>query len=981
MVRTALLPGVLFAFVMALPAAAPAAEAEQSAEAVKAAQVFESLYGADVKRVAKTRDAKDDIDLAKRLLDTARRDAANKPALVAVLCEKAAGLAGSHADGAATAVEAMEFLLLQVPAKAGACTERVVEIREGQYNRARGAARTEAGESLIDALLGLVDVKLDAGDPSGAAVACRRAQAIGRAVKSERCDRIDARLKEMAGLMKTAREIENMKALIERNPENVAAREKLVRLLLVDLDDPAAAAKHLEGVKDASLRKYVPAAAKGVAAAPELACLELGEWYRGLGEAAAKNAKAAMFARAQAYYQRFLGLHTVDDLNRTAATVALKKVEAELARLGGAAASGTAAVPKDGVIKPGKWVDLLPFVDPAKDAVAGQWQKSSAGLAVAPGNCARAMLPVSVTGSYELECRFIRLPPDESSAAGAYNEVTFILPVGSSCVGCYLSMGGGGASALGPINGKSPSSNETTVRPGTLQDAHLYTVKARVVVNGDLCEVSVTLDGKPYLSWTGPWKSLSLASGWELPRPHVPAMGVNMAEAKAEAKPRALFGSARLRMLSGEARLLRPQGGAKATPAVAGGTIKPGKWTDLLPLVDPEKDKVKGDWRLRAKALAIVTPIRSGRITLPIAPEGDYELEVKFERTSGHNVVGIVLPVGSARAAVQMGGWHGDGWYYGGLGRINDKRAYANETTVKPGDLDNGREYVITIRVLAGRNHAQVAASLNGRPYVAWRGPEAALSLYKEWVLPQRGSLGLFAYESTVVFRSVRLKMLSGEARLLRPEGGTTAPSTAKPTPAAQAPTGPAIKPGKWIDLLKLVDPAKGVTKGSWKSKNGRLVIEPHRMGWAAVPCAPQGSYEMSVGFVRTGGNSEVVVILPVGSSAVALLLGQFHGSSSALRDAPGAAARVKPGTLVNGQEYQLDIRVLLKGLTAEIDIYLNGKPYIRWEGLQSSLRACYRLPNSSCIGLGADMSTVVFGSARLKMLSGEARLVSPRGE
>jgi len=41
---------------------------------------------------------------------------------------------------------------LQVPAKAGACTERVVEIREGQYNRARGAAKAEAGESLIDAL-------------------------------------------------------------------------------------------------------------------------------------------------------------------------------------------------------------------------------------------------------------------------------------------------------------------------------------------------------------------------------------------------------------------------------------------------------------------------------------------------------------------------------------------------------------------------------------------------------------------------------------------------------------------------------------------------------------------------------------------------------------------------------------------------------------------------------------------------------------
>jgi len=746
---------------MALPAAAPAAGAEQTAEAAEAAKVFESLYGADVARVAKTRDAKDDIDLAKRLLDTARQDAANKPALVAVLCEKAADLGGSHADGAATAIEAMEFLGLQGPAKAGACTERVVEIREGQYNRARDAAKAEAGESLIDALLGLVDVKLDADDPSGAAVACRRAQAIARTIKSERCDQIDARLKEMAGLMKAAREIENMKALIERNPENVAAREKLVRLCLVDLDAPAAAAKHLEGVKDASLRKYVPAAAKDVEAAPELACLELGEWYRSLGEAAEEGAKAAMFARAQAYYQRFLGLHTSDDLNRTAATVALKKVEAELVRLGGAAASGTAAVPKDGIIKPGKWVDVLALVDPAKDTLAGKWQRTGAGLAMAPSDSARLMLPVSVSGSYEMEFRFARLTPAKRPAAGALNEVTFILPVGSSQVGCFLSIAGGESSGLGNINGKPPKENETTVRPGTLLDGRPYTLKVQVVVREEQCRISVLLDGKPYMSWEGSQGSASLPGRWQLPRPDALGMGGRTAKV--------LFGAARLRMLSGEARLLRPQGGTKAT-------------------------------------------------------------------------------------------------------------------------------------------------------------------------------------------------------------------STAKPLPVAK-PTGQTIKPGKWIDLLKLVDPAKGVTKGTWKSKNGHLVSEPYRMGWAAVPCAPQGSYEMSVGFVRTGGNSEVVVILPVGSAAVALLIGQFHGSSSALRDAPGAAAKVKPGTLVNGQEYQLDIRVLLKGLTAEIDIYLNGKLYIRWEGLQSSLRACYRLPNPSCIGLGADMSTVVFGSARLKMLAGEARLVPPKGE
>jgi len=738
---------------MALPAVAPAAGAEQTAEAAEAAQVFDSLYGADVARVAKTRDAKDDIDLAKRLLDTARQDAAGKPALVAVLCEKAADLAASHADGAAMAVEAMEFLVLQIPAKAGACTERVVEIWEGQYNRARGAAKAEAGESLINALLGLVHVKLDAGDPSGAAVACRRAQAIARTIRSERCDQIDARLKGLAGLAKAAREIENMKALIERNPENVAAREKLVRLCLVDLDDPAAAARHLEGVKDTSLLKYVPAAAKGAEAAPELACMELGEWYRSLGETAPVPAKRSMFARARAYYDRFLSLHTSDDLNRTAATVALKKVEAELEKLGGAAQPSTGK---------GRWIDLLPFVDPAKDAVKGEWKRQGSALAILSlTKDARIMIPVAPEGSYELQVKFVRTSGDSN--------VVVILPVRSARFMLTLSGGHGHNSGLQLINGIRSGENVTCVRPGTLVNGREYALHITVVAKGDQAEIAVRLDGKPYIDWRGPQSALSMNPFWNLRVPGCLGLGAWQSTV--------VFRTARLKILTGKVRLLRPKGGAtKTTPSTkplaarTGQTIKPGKWVDLLSLVDPEKDKVKGDWKVRAKALAMVTPIRAGRIMLPIAPEGDYELEVKFERTSGRNVVGIVLPVGSARAAVQMGGWHGDGWYYGGLGRINDKRAYANETTVKPGGLDNGREYVITIRVLAGRDRAQVAASLNGRPYIAWRGPESALSLYKEWVLPQRGSLGLCAYESTVVFRSVRLKMLSGEARLLRPK-------------------------------------------------------------------------------------------------------------------------------------------------------------------------------------------------------------------
>ena len=311
----------------------------RAAEADKAREAFESLYGSDVKRAKASREATDDLDLAKRLL-AAAKEATGQPEFLSVLCEQAADLAADHPEGAATAVEAVEFLASSVPEKAGACTERVIDIRQKQFDRARGDAKTEAGEALVDALLSAADGKLAGADPTEAANLCRRAQTVGRAVKSDRLEEIDARLKGMVYSLRAAREAESLKAQLARSADDAAAREKLVRLLLVDLDNPAEAAKFVAGVAEESLLKYVPAAAKGIEAASEPACADLGEWYRTLGEAAPAPAKAAMFTRAKDYYERFLDLHAAEDLDRTKVSLALRKVEAELKRLAPKPATG-----------------------------------------------------------------------------------------------------------------------------------------------------------------------------------------------------------------------------------------------------------------------------------------------------------------------------------------------------------------------------------------------------------------------------------------------------------------------------------------------------------------------------------------------------------------------------------------------------------------------------------------------------------------
>lgn len=286
-----------------------------------------------------------------------------------------------------------------------------------------------------------------------AIAALKRAARVSRSVGGDRLRAIEARRERARFLLRTRRDIANMKDLIEREPANTSAREKLVRLYLVHLDDPAAAAKHLDGVEDEDLLKYVPAVGKGVESAPELACMELGDWYRRLGESAPTPAKRAMFERAKAYYERFLSLHEAADLKRITATPALKKVESLLADLippeatpaadatggttAGEAGTEDAEVPESGVIKPGTWVDLLPLVDPEKHTVKGTWKREGGRLAITDKvEQGRIVIPVMPSGSYRLHCEFVR--------ASGTDAVYWQLPVGPSAVGLVV-CGWGGA--------------------------------------------------------------------------------------------------------------------------------------------------------------------------------------------------------------------------------------------------------------------------------------------------------------------------------------------------------------------------------------------------------------------------------------------------------------------------------------------------------------------------------------------------------
>jgi formylglycine-generating enzyme required for sulfatase activity len=318
-----------------------------AAWADEAADTFNKLYGEDLKRVAATPLPADDVALAKQMLEGAKK-AGDQPAFLALLCEKAYELASKDPSGYATAMAAMDLLAGKFPDKKVECLQKNAALYQKPYAAARGEAKTKAGESAITALIALAEAQTAAGDSDGAVLTLRQAVAVATAIKSENKATLQARIENMASRQKVEKQIAALKAKLDADPKDAASRKELVRLYLVDMDDPGEAAKLLDETLDEATRKYVPAAAKPVEAAPEVACTELGDWYKGLADQAATPAsKGGMLRRAQAYYQRFLALHTATDLDRTAATLTLKRIQDALAKLGPAPKSSPASVTLD----------------------------------------------------------------------------------------------------------------------------------------------------------------------------------------------------------------------------------------------------------------------------------------------------------------------------------------------------------------------------------------------------------------------------------------------------------------------------------------------------------------------------------------------------------------------------------------------------------------------------------------------------------
>lgn len=263
----------------------------------EAEQAFQLLYAKDLQRVRATADKADDAVLARQMVDAAR-SAAGQPGLITILCEQAYALASTHASAYETAIDAMNLLAETVPSKKKECLDRNLDVYQRRYAGAHGEARVEAGKELIGYLRGLADQAVASEDYAAAMGYLRRASYVAVAIRSGAKDDIQARLKQLTSVERTAKLIASLKDHLQADPKDTAVRERLIRLYVTEWDDPNSAARFLDAGCEHTLQTYVPMAARDVDSLADAACLELGDWYLSLADRASEAGKVVTLRRA-----------------------------------------------------------------------------------------------------------------------------------------------------------------------------------------------------------------------------------------------------------------------------------------------------------------------------------------------------------------------------------------------------------------------------------------------------------------------------------------------------------------------------------------------------------------------------------------------------------------------------------------------------------------------------------------------------------
>lgn len=172
-------------------------------------------------------------------------------------------------------------------------------------------------------------------------------------------------------------------------------------------------------------------------------------------------------------------------------------------------------------------------------------------------------------------------------------------------------------------------------------------------------------------------------------------------------------------------------------------------WSSLLNF-DPTRQAVSGEWQMIRGELHVKAK-QGSRITIPGTVPAEYDLRVSFTRKTGTQSVGVIVVQNGRQVAFELDAWN---QHLGGFQNIAGRTIVDNPTRHDNITLNNNRRYTLLVEV----RHDSLRSLWDGREVAHYRTNGQDLSVNPQaWVMPNKSSLGLIAWDCDTTFHSVEI--------------------------------------------------------------------------------------------------------------------------------------------------------------------------------------------------------------------------------
>ena len=191
---------------------------------------------------------------------------------------------------------------------------------------------------------------------------------------------------------------------------------------------------------------------------------------------------------------------------------------------------------------------------------------------------------------------------------------------------------------------------------------------------------------------------------------------------------------------------------------------------DLLPLIDPAKDAVKGEWKMAGGKL-ISDKSRQARIQFPFEPPVEYDFRIVFSCSEG--VPSVAQYIAHSGCCVF--------WIMGGTASCSFPGIKSKHMEYNPkkfqtgGNLDLNRQYTSVLRVRDGG----VASYLDGKLINRWTTDYTDVKAVSSWELPSDKFLAVGSDGTLTTFHKIDVLEIKGKGKV----GAHPDVAAAKPEP------------------------------------------------------------------------------------------------------------------------------------------------------------------------------------------------------